>query len=103
MAKPIVLSHQASADRKQILEYWITRNRSNTYSIKLDRIFRENFEILSSYPKLGRLLGIKEIRALVVRDYLFAYQETETNVEIITIWDTRQDPKKLETILETKL
>lgn len=85
MAKPIILSQEANADRKQILEYWFARNRSNTYSIKLDKIFRENFEILSSHPKLGRLLGIKDIRAMVVRDYLFVYQETETNVEIISI------------------
>jgi hypothetical protein len=46
-------------------------------------------------------LGIKDIRAMVVKDYLVVYQETATAVEVISIWDTRQDPRRLEIRLKT--
>ena len=76
MVKQVILSKEASEERKSILSYWRTRNKSDVFSRKLDQIFRTHFELLQANPKLGKPIGIKDLRALVVRDYLFIYKET---------------------------
>jgi len=39
-------------------------------------------------------------RIKIVRDYLIIYEETETQIFILTIWDSRQGPDKLKKILQ---
>lgn len=41
MAYEIILSNRAQQDRIEILQYWINRNKSNVFSIKLNEIFIE--------------------------------------------------------------
>lgn len=95
MVKEIIWSEQAIADRKNILAYWIQRNQSTKYSIKLDMLFREAVMLIAEYPFIGKSTDIKNIRAKRVRDYYILYSETSTQIQIITIWDTRQKPARL--------
>ena len=39
MAKQVIWSILAHNDRLEILDYWIKRNKSNSYSKKLNQIF----------------------------------------------------------------
>ena len=41
MAKRVIWTKTARDARREILEYWIARNRSNTYSKKLLILFKE--------------------------------------------------------------
>ncbi len=100
MAKQVIWSPRAQQDRKQILEYWINRNKSNTYSKKLDSRFREAIAIIRDYPQIGKKTDEKNVRIKVVKDYLLIYEETKDSIILLTIWDSRQDPKKLEKILK---
>jgi len=100
MAKQIIWSLRAQNDRKQILIYWTKRNRSNSYSKKLNQIFESSVRIISRFPEIGKLTDIENARVKVVKDYLVIYEETESSVNILTIWDTRQKPKKLKEILK---
>ena len=38
MAKQVIWSLRAQNDKKEILDYWKQRNKSNTYSKKLKRV-----------------------------------------------------------------
>lgn len=98
MAKQIIWSRKAQNDRKEILDFWINHNQSNTYSEKLDRKFREAIILIKHYPKIGKLTDDQKARIKIVKDYLLIYEETESNINILTIWDTRQNPEKLEKI-----
>ncbi len=100
MAKQVIWSLRNQDDRKQILAYWKNRNKSDTYSKNLDKKFREAVSILKNYPQIGKQTDDKKARIKIVRDYLLIYEENETTILILTIWDSRQDPKKLETILK---
>lgn len=91
MAKKIIWSLKSQIDRKNILLYWNQRNKSNRYSIKLNKLFKQASKLISKYPKIGRLTDQKNIRIKIVRDYLIIYEEHETEVHILTIWDSRQD------------
>jgi plasmid stabilization system protein ParE len=100
MVKQIIWSQRAQDDRKQILEYWKNRNKSNTYSKKLDKRFREALNIIRDYPQIGKQTDDQKARIKIVKDYLLIYEETENTIILLTIWDSRQDPEKLEKILK---
>ena len=69
MAKRIIWSQRAQDDRKKILEYWIRRNKSNTYSKKLDKGFREALNLISKYPRIGKQTDDKKARIKILKDY----------------------------------
>ncbi len=96
MVKPIRWTSGAQLDRKEIFQYWNTRNKSNFYSRKLNQLFVEHIKLIQKHPTIGRLLGRDEIRLSVVRDYLIVYREMMDAIIIISIWDSRQNPEKLE-------
>ena len=99
MAKQVIWSLRAQNDKKEILDYWKQRNKSNTYSKKLNELFKESIKIILDFPQIGKVTDDTKARIKIVRDYLIIYEETETQILILTIWDSRQDPEKLEKIL----
>jgi len=99
MAKQVIWSLRAQNDKKEILDYWRQRNKSNTYSKKLNELFKESIKIILDFPQIGKVTDDTKARVKIVRDYLIIYEETETQIFILTIWDSRQDPEKLEKIL----
>jgi plasmid stabilization system protein ParE len=88
MAKEIVWSEQAINSRKSILKYWVLKNQSAAYSIKLDELFRETVTLISKYPAIGKPTDIKNVRAKKLRDYIIFYQEVDNKIHILGIWDT---------------
>jgi addiction module RelE/StbE family toxin len=100
MAKQVVWSLRAQADRKEILTYWRLRNKSITYVNKLNQLFKESIKIISDFPLIGKPTDLQNVRVKVVKEYLIIYEETESQILILTIWDTRQDPQKLNVLLE---
>jgi plasmid stabilization system protein ParE len=100
MAYEVVLSEVAHQDRTEILQYWINRNKSNRYSLKLDALFRAAFNLISIHPNLGRKLGIKKFRVWIARDYLIVYYVDENVVNIVAIWDGRRNPVDLKNRLQ---
>ncbi len=95
MAKRIIWTEAAHADRKEILLYWKKHNTSITYSRKLNELFKRAVLLISAHPEIGRKTDIKNIRIKLVRDYLLFYEETEKEIIILTIWDNRRDPEQV--------
>jgi len=93
MAKRIIWSREAVADRIQILDYWCQRLGSKEYPSKLDKRFKEIVQLLSYYPSLGRKLENREERFFIKDDYQIFYLYEEDSIKILHIWDTRRDPK----------
>ena len=99
MAKQVIWSLRAQNDKKEILEYWRKRNKSSAYSKKLNELFKESIKIIVDFPQIGKVTDDNEAKIKIVRDYFIIYEETETQILILTIWDSRQDPDKLKNIL----
>lgn len=95
MVKQIIWSIRAKDDRKNILEYWWHRNKSKTYSKKLDRLFREAITTIMDYPQIGKMTDDQKARIKIVRDYLIVYEVSEKAIYILAIWDGRRNPEKL--------
>ena len=100
MAKKIVWSSKAQNDRKEILLYWKERNKSISYSRKLNKLFNDAALSISKFPNIGKPSGYQNTRIKIVRDYLLVYKEYDSNISIIAIWDGRQNPIKLVKILQ---
>jgi plasmid stabilization system protein ParE len=82
MVKQVIWSLKAHHDRKQILDYWRARNKSNTYSEKLNSLFKEAIRIITDFPKIGKPTDIENVRIKIVRDYFIFYEEGEQYIYI---------------------
>lgn len=89
-------TQKANFERKEILEYWISRNKSKVYSIKLNKLFIETMKRVADLPEIGRKTDFDEnIRLKILRDYLIFYEYDEKQIKILSIWDGNQDMRKL--------
>jgi toxin YoeB len=93
MAKrKIVWSDRAKKRLYGILEFYIQRNRSKSYSRKLYKLFNKEVKILLKYPDLGLKTSEESVRGLIIDTYIIYYEVTDDKIIIHTIWDCRQDP-----------
>jgi len=79
MAKQVVWSFQAQQDRKQILNYWRARNKSNVYSKKLNELFKDSIKLIAEFPQIGKSTDDHKARIKKARDYLIIYEEAKSN------------------------
>lgn len=89
-------TRKSNLERKNILDYWIKRNKSKTYSIKLNKLFLDTIKQVSEHPTIGRKTEFQNVRVKIVQDYLLFYEYTPTHLKVLSIWDGHRDEKKLE-------
>ena len=85
-----------------ILEYWVKRNKSNTYSKKLVKIVAERTKQIAKTPFIYKSANFKDTRVASLGNFSIFYKVTEQEIIITAFWDNRQDPKKLLRILKDK-
>jgi plasmid stabilization system protein ParE len=95
MVKGVIWSPLAIKRRREILEYWIKRNGSKTYSRKLNALFKGAQKLISLHPNIGVPTNHPKVRYKLVRNYSLFYQLEEDSIIILTVWDHRQDPERL--------
>ena len=88
----IIWTEKANLERKEILDYWIHRNKSKSFSLKLNRLFIDNLKLLSSNPNIGRKTKFDNVRVKIIRDYLLFYEILEKEILVLSIWDGRRNP-----------
>ena len=90
-------TEKANFERKEILQYWINRNKSKRYSIKLNKLFVETIKKTAENPMIGRKRDFDEnIRVKIIRDYLLFYKFDDKQLKVLSIWDGNRDDNKLE-------
>jgi toxin YoeB len=77
MVKRIVWTNTAKKARRDILEYWIKHNGSNTYSKNLSRLFRIKVALLQSGHYLGKPTDFKDVRVSLVSHFSIFYKVGE--------------------------
>lgn len=96
MAKrKIIWSSRAKVDLFEILDFFYQRNGTKTYSKKLNLTFRKSVRLLVKHSELGVPTDIQNIRNLIEGDYSIFYKIESESIEILTIWDNRQNPDQL--------
>lgn len=100
MSRKIIISKKAEEKLellfKYLLEEWSHKVKSD-FIKKLD----ENIEIIQEQPKIfpesAKQPGLR--KCLVTKQTALYYEFDEEEIHILTIFDTRQDPKKLNKVL----
>jgi len=95
MIKKVIWSSLAENDLYSILAYWIYRNKSAIYSIKLEAEIQKSIQAIIKNPFIGRRTNKENIRLKLVGDYWIVYEITAISINIISIFDTRQNHSKL--------
>lgn len=66
---------------------------------KTKSAFQRCIQLLREHLYMGRSTD-DEVRIIIVKKYLLIYEVTEVSINILSIWDGRQDHSKLEDILK---
>lgn len=96
MAKKIVWTKRAKRELREILLYWLERNKSNYFSIKLNDLISRQLNLLQSFPDSGRTTDIKNIRISIISGYLLYYELVNDTIYILTIRQCKRNPESLD-------
>ncbi len=94
MVRKIIWSANAKADRIEILDYWIKRNKSNSYSKKLNLLFREAINLVAKNSTIGHVTIKENVRVKIVKQFSIIYEITEDSIHIHSIFDNRRNPEE---------
>ncbi|MFT5666450.1 MAG: hypothetical protein ACI9DK_000635 [Vicingaceae bacterium] len=104
MAKrTIIWTKTADIQFVGILEYWLNRNKSNSYPKKLIKLTEERTNQIADNPELFKVYENENFRVSVMGKFSIYYKVTVSEIFVAAFWDNRQDPDKLLKILEEKL
>jgi plasmid stabilization system protein ParE len=86
-------SIEARLDLLDILDFYVSRNKSVAYSKKLYSKINKSTNLIAKQPFIGTQTGIETVRALVTGDYQIIYEILDNKIYISMIWDCRRDPE----------
>lgn len=96
MHREIIWSPLAEKDLGNILEYlaenW-NQKVLHRFLIKIDTITDQIANAPNQYPVINKKLRVR--KCVVTKQNTLYYREIEKRIEILRLYDTRQDPKKL--------
>lgn len=84
-----------------VLEYWVNRNKSPTYSKRLVKLVSKITNQISQRPLIYQSTAFKEIRVVSMGHFSMYYKVTDDQIIIVAFWDNRQDPEKLFNALQS--
>ena len=96
-SRKIIWSHRAQIKRYEILEFYIDRNKSKSYSVQLNKQFNRGLRLLLNYPNMGLKTDLEGVRGLIIDNFILFYEVDKNNINVHSIWDSRQDPFELNT------
>tara|TARA_B110000027_G_C15851235_1_gene182787 strand:+ start:44 stop:355 length:312 start_codon:yes stop_codon:yes gene_type:complete len=85
-----------------VLEYWVKKNKSNTYSKKLVRLVSEKTNQIAEKSFIYKGTDFKNVRVVSLKNFSIYYKIFDEEIIITAFWDNRQDPTNLLNILENK-
>jgi plasmid stabilization system protein ParE len=94
-SKKIIWTEKANFERQEILEYWMKRNKSTIYSVKLNKLFIGTIKHLSRNPMIGRKTDFENVCVKLVRNYLIFYECDSEILKVLSIWDGKRNEENL--------
>ncbi|MER3329156.1 MAG: type II toxin-antitoxin system RelE/ParE family toxin [Candidatus Kapaibacterium sp.] len=82
-----------------ILEYWVKRNKSTSYSKKLIRLVSKRTNQIAESPYIYKSTDFRDTHVASLSNFSIFYKVTDHEIIITSFWDNRQDPEKLFEIL----
>ncbi len=82
------------------LLFWVEHTQSVKYSNQLLEKIEATILRIQKFPNSGKLYKKGPIRKIIVGNLSIFYTVNIKNIQIILIWDNRQNPNKLNEILQ---
>ena len=93
----VIWATRAENDYYDTLIYWTKRNKSNSFSNKLIAEVDKKLKVILQNPKSGLATNIQGTHKINFLKYFsIYYQVSEKYIEIVSFWDNRRNPEKLE-------
>lgn len=92
-ARKIVWTDFAKNSRLAIFSYWNNRNKSTTYSRKLNLLFQESLKQVLQLPESSKKSNNDNIRLKIASHFELIYYISDDIITVLDIWDTRQNPE----------
>jgi len=92
----VVWTRTADIQLVGVLEYWISRNKTTTYSKKLLKSVVVSTNQIAETPFLFKATDFVDVR---VGTFSIFYKVTSTEIIVTAFWDNRQNPQELLKIL----
>lgn len=96
----VVWTRTADIQFVGILEYWVKRNKSNSYSKKLVKLVSNRIRQIAENPFIYKSTDFKDIRQASVGNFSIYYKVSDKQIIISAFWDNRQNPKNILKILQ---
>ena len=91
--RKIVWTSSALESRKSIFLYWNKINKSNRYNKKLNNLLQKSLEQVIMFPKTAIKSNNSNVRLKLATHFEMIYSVSETNIFVLDIWDSRQNPQ----------
>lgn len=91
--RKIVWTPFAKESKYAIFLYWNQRNKSTTYSRKLNILFQESLKQIVNFPESSIGSNNINVRLKIASHFELIYYISKTQITILDIWDTRQNPE----------
>ena len=103
MAKrTVVWTRTADIKFAGILQFWVEKNKSNSYSKKLIGLVSDRTEQIAKKPLLYKSADFKNTRVASMGQFSLYHKVFDDRNIVTAFWDNRQDLKKLLNILKIK-
>lgn len=86
----------------EVLDFWIIKTKSTTFSEKLANLTWHKIEFIRKNPLSSKALK-NNSRIAITGHFSLIYKIINQKIIIISFWDNRQNPKKLLEILKEKI
>jgi len=100
--KEIIWTETAALQRRTVLEYWLQRNQSPTYSLKLLRLSNEKASKIADNPLIYKTAEFPDTRVAAMGHFSLFYKITNSAITVTAFWDNRQDPEELLKLLKPR-
>jgi plasmid stabilization system protein ParE len=96
MKREIKLSKRTMRKLDSLLVYleeeWST-NAKHEFVLKLDKSLKQIQKLPDSFPESEKIRGLR--KCVLTKQTTLFYKYSETTIDVITIFDNRQNPKSL--------
>jgi plasmid stabilization system protein ParE len=99
----VIWTKTADIQFNGVLAFWVQKNNSNSYSLKLLKLVSERINQIAKFPYLYKASNFKDHRVSSLGHFSIYYKITNKQIIITAFWDNRQDPQELLKVLRTKL
>jgi len=93
--RKIIWSPRSEIDIYQILVFYGERNGNYNYSRKIYAQIRRSVLVLKQFPGIGVQTDIKNVKNLILGDFNVFYRFENKSIEIVAVWDSKQNPENL--------